>query len=209
MSLCGCAKKEAPDPVVKHLRSALAKTPAGKERERVELAISLRQNGVVDPQPVLFGAYIRGDTDLGGGRVGPALFLAFYDEGEDVVGCVIREECTAPDGSRQTLVEKYPVFMFYPSDWPLQPRYLPIQIRASDQPKDDQQWQEYIQTDIRDKILARDGMRCFIETLPPVYVSAPEPNHADVQVSLYDRPGYESNPVELRYIPRKTGVKPR
>ncbi len=209
VSLCGCTRRteETPDPVVEQLRSVRAGSPA--EKERVESAISLRQNGVVDSQPVLFGAYIRRETDLGGGLVGSALGFTFYDEDEDVVGCVIREERTAPDGSRQVLVEEYPVFMHYPTDYPLQPRYFPIQIRASDQRKDDQRWKEYAETDIRDKISARDGMRYFIETLPPVYVSVPEPNHTNVLVSVYDRAGHESNPVEPHYVPPKRAMTPK
>lgn len=202
MSLCGCTHhtEETPDPVVEQFRSFRPKSAAIKER--IELAISLRQNGVVDSQPILLSADIIDDADLGGGQVGFAIALAFYDEDEDVVGCVIREERAAPDGSRQALVEKYPVLMYYPTDGPLQVRYVPIQVRTSDQQKDDQQWKEYTETDRRGKISARGGMEYFLETLPPVYVSVPEPNHTDVLMYLYDQAGHESDPVEPHYVPQ-------
>jgi len=100
MSLCGCTHRteETPDPVIEQLRSIRPRSPA--QKERVESAISLRQNGVVDSQPVLLATSMRRDMDLGVGRIGSALTFTFYDEDEDVVGCVIREERTAPDGSR-------------------------------------------------------------------------------------------------------------
>jgi hypothetical protein len=202
MSLCGCTRDadKTPDPVVEKLRSLVPQSPAAKER--IDLAISLRQNAVIDSQPVLLYAYVRDDADFGDGQPSFVVGLGFYDEDKDVIGCAVREERTTHSGSRETFVESYPVFTHYPMDGTLQFRSFPIQVRTSDQRKDDQQWQKYIEAHTLDEKSVRNR-ESFARTLPPVYVSIPEPNHTDVMVYLYDRGGHESNTLQLPHAQTK------
>lgn len=197
MSFSGCAdhKQKSPDPVLERLRSL---SENALNQKPFDLAISLRQNDIVDPEPVFLFAGISADTKSGEGRFGWALGVGFYDEDEDVVGCIIREERAGPDGLRETLVEKYPVFMYYPTKGPVEVRFpVPIQVRTSDERKDDQQWQKYTETQPPEEMYARDR-QYWRDTLPPMYMSIPEPNQINIYVSLYDRAGHESNPIELR-----------
>ena len=198
--LCGCddTKKDTEDTIVQGLRWLQPETSADKER--IALAISLRQNGIDDPQPLFLFALVDERADRGDGRAGFVLTFGVYDEDQDVIGCVIHEEHTARDGSRGNLVEKYPVFMYYPMVDILVFPFFPIRVRAMGERIDELSWKEYSEGHTMDEMSARD-FRHWAMTLPSVYVSIPEPNQTNVQVYLYDRAGHESNRVDLYHVP--------
>ena len=128
--------------------------------------------------------------------------LLQYDEEKDIVGIGIREESYGTDREKDVLVEEYPVFTYYSSTQILQYRSVPIQFRRSGERKNDQQWQDFLEGKGFDKSLSSAAER-FWKTLPPVYVSVPEPSKVDVLVYVYDKGGHKSNPVSLYH---KQGV---
>jgi hypothetical protein len=188
---CGCGHHEdsARDPVALELEEHLNSPTCG---ENARLALSLRKNGVIDPQPVLIAASVFYSRD----RDRDVLMVLQYDEEKDIVGVGMREERQGTDRQKDVLVEEYPVFTYYSSTNVLQYRTMPIQIRRSDERKNEQQWQDFLEGKGPDQSFANAAER-FWKALPPVYVSIPEPNKVDVCVYVYDRGGYKSNLVRL------------
>lgn len=188
---CEDRKDDARDPIAAELESHLKSPTAG---ERAQLALSMHKNGVVDPQPILIAAGAAYSDDFKRDTV----LIQQYDEEKDIVGIGIREERQGTDHAKDVLVEEYPVFTYYSSAGILQYRSVPIQFRRSGERKNEQQWQDFLEGKGFDQSFASDAER-FWKTLPPVYVSVPEPNKVDVFVYVYDRGGHKSNPVRLHY----------
>ncbi|MBN2130926.1 MAG: hypothetical protein JW741_15600 [Sedimentisphaerales bacterium] len=168
-------------------------------KTRVEKARFLWQNGETDPEPVIFYAMFISP------RPGPyALWVSGFDEDKDIVGLGIREERIGEGGRRIVREEQYPVYIhiapFY--DELLRESIVPIRIRDSGQAMDAQQWANYVRAEPEE---AGEGIFSetaywssnWEETLPPVWVSFPEPNVVDVYAYAYDKAGRKSTPVQV------------
>jgi hypothetical protein len=163
-------------------------------RERAKLALSKWQNQDTDPEPILFWAGIA--------QPGKALGLLFHDEDMDVIGFGIDQYYVDANGTRQVLVEEYPVFVHF--QWsdvgPL--KIVPMQVRNSGQRADKERWNSYMKGEGIDPNMAM-SREYWMENLPPVWVSVPEPNVVDVNVYVYDRAGHRSESVRLLNPDRK------
>jgi hypothetical protein len=177
--------------------------------QRARLAISKWQNGVLDPEPILIDA-ILGTCRFLGGVERACLILTTFDEDQDLAGFTTEEEQVDPNGVRRTLVEKYPVFAHYSNgttDQGVNGRWvIPVRVREGKERKPEQHWREYLATShqrLRDeytKRLRADFAGTYHagfwkDTLPPIYVSAPEGDRLDVRLCLYDRGGHLSDHV--------------
>ena len=178
--------------------------------QRVRLAISKWQNGVVDPEPILIEAFLK--TSIDGERC--YLALNTFDEDADLAGFVIKEEHVDSNGVRATLVEEYPVFTHSSYQNVAGFKTIPVMVRDGSQRKPKDQWQEYLSTprqqleDEYKKRLKSDFAGTYKEgfwkdTLPPILVSVPQPNKVYVQLYVYDRAGHVSERVSLVHVPRK------
>jgi hypothetical protein len=162
------------------------KMPGVKERAR--LALSRWQDQAINPEPILFWA------DLS--RPVTALAINFFDEDMDVIGFGIEEHHIDPNGTKQVLTEEYPAFVHF--QWPDVGilKIVPIHVRDAGQQADTKKWDDYAKGVGIDMNLEM-SREYWKETLPPVWVSIPEPNVTDVCVYVYDRAGHKSEPVEL------------
>jgi hypothetical protein len=189
---CEGSKDRAQDPVVTELERHRSSKDAAI-RERIELALSMRENNIMDSQPVLIVA----NAVYSAGYQKDMLYMMTYDEDRDIIGIGIREERGPADREKSIFVEEYPIFVHYPRGGPLQYRNVPIHFRHSGQRKNDQQWQDYVEGKGFDKDSITNRTR-FWETLPPIYLSVPEPNNVDVFVYVYDHAGHKSDAFRLR-----------
>ena len=176
--------------------------PDGKEL--AQLAISKYQHGIIDPEPILICATL--GKPIGIDRVD--LDFAVLDEDEDLSGFVVREESQCPGGDVTASEEDYPVYVHFRSPGIADVHMVPVQIRESRQRKDENRWLAYLNTDfdalarerIRSGIMSRKSLssgQFWQETLPPVWISIPEPNSVTVWVYVYDKAGHKSQPVRL------------
>ncbi|MHC4540107.1 MAG: hypothetical protein ACYS74_10055 [Planctomycetota bacterium] len=163
-------------------------------RERAKLALSRWQDQDINPEPILFWA--------GLARPGPVIALNFFDEDMDVIGFAIEEHYVDANGTRQALVEEYPAFVHF--QWPDVGilKIVPMQVRDSGQRADKERWNSYVKAEGIDPN-APMSREYWTATLPPVWVSIPEPNILDVDVYVYDRAGHRSESVELLNPDRK------
>jgi hypothetical protein len=170
-------------------------------KKRAESALSKWKNGTMDREPVLIFACVTqayGTEEID-------LALEIYDEDEDVLGFVIREEYTK---TKVSIEESYPVYTHCTSFDVADLHRVVVQIRDENQRKDETQWGKYTSTSLEELVKAhiendqfsanslRSG-QFWEETLPPVWVSIPEPNKADVWIYIYDKAGHKSEPVKL------------
>ena len=208
----GCNKK-GPPPSPKDgtlsglnwfLNNILKNDSIPESSQLVNLAKSKWQNGILDPEPFLLYNQMtqsRNDTTVAG------LSLCIYDEEKDVVGIIIEEEHFDSQGNKTTLKEKYPVFLHFTLNEVLCLKSMHVYIRNGNT-KDEEQWKEYEQKS-EDQImnefyaLKKRTNGPFIETLPDVWISIPEPKKINVNLYIYDRKGNVSNPLKLRYIKKR------
>ena len=188
--ISGCKRDPLLDDL-KHLKEEAKRKGYSAVEQRYELAISKWKNRTVDREPILI------DAGLGKSIVLPVLVgLITFDEDMDVFGIGINEECADVNGIKTTLTEEYPAFVHRMKPEMLDLRLFPVQIRDAGQRKNTQRWDEYVKgegIDVNDvRVLI-----CWRETLPPVWVSIPEPNTVDVYVYIYDQAGHKSNPIKL------------
>ena len=190
--ISGCRR----DPVLEELKHLKKKAKAegyGAVEQRYELALSKWQNRTVDCEPILITAQLGklpGNEDM-------YLRLITFDEDKDIVGIVINEEYTDVNGVKITLNEEYPAFVYRMiRGMLLGPRLLPVQIRDAGQRKNAQRWDKY---ERGEGIDVNDVWRLkhWRETLPPVWISIPEPNAVKVHVYIYDQAGHKSEPIKL------------
>ncbi|OHB66822.1 MAG: hypothetical protein A2Y77_14800 [Planctomycetes bacterium RBG_13_62_9] len=81
----------------------------------------------------------------------------------------------------------------------LQENFMPRAARVGNakQQKDPQQWQDYVNgqgiviSEVRD-------VEYYRATLPPIWISIPDPDRTSVRLYVYDRAGNRSDPVEMR-----------
>ena len=189
--ISGCKGDPLVDGLERHKEEAKAKGFIDVERH-CELALSRLRNRVLDPEPILVVALLGRVT-----RSGRYLLPETFDEDRDIVRLGIREEYNDANGLQTLLTEEYPAFVHRMSSELLLSRPCPVKIRDGDQRKNAQLWDEYVKGEGIDvsSLQSRDH---WIETLPAVWISIPEPNRVDVYVYVYDKAGHKSDPVKLR-----------
>jgi hypothetical protein len=166
------------------------RAPDSAADQRRQLALSKWQNGVVDREPILLVAIL---TRAVGAHVLDVVVFA-YDEDKDLLGLGVVERYK--DGTQRS--EEYPIYVHADSTRIVRPGSIPVYLRDKGQQKDESRWEEYIRGDRIDKwSMGHTGGTYYRDTLPPVYISLPDPNKVDVLVYLYDRRGNKSPPVEL------------
>lgn len=191
---CGCAKRkaEAPDAIVHELERVKTNMKDPEAKSRIATALSMRQNNVVDPKPVLIVVGVVADRNEGEKTF---LRMAVYDEDGDVTGLGVCEEWNTVDGRRNSLVEKYPVFAHSQLSGVLCYPLVPVELRNSCQRKDGERWRVYAEEQGSYENSLRES--ASNGKTPPMYISIPEPNDIDVFVHVYDRSGHKSDPVRL------------
>jgi hypothetical protein len=203
IAFSGCGKSERADPITAWLglieKDIPPRADANDVKTRVEEARLLWQNGEKDPEPVIFYAMFISP------RPGPyALWVSGFDEDKDIVGVGIREARIGEDGRRIVREEQYPVYVHIAPfcDELLRESVVPIRMRDAGQAMDAQQWANYVRAEPEE---AGEGVFSktaywssnWEETLPPVWVSFPEPNVVDVSVYVYDKADHKSAPVRV------------
>jgi len=168
------------------------RVPDSTAEQRVQLALSKWQNGVLDREPILLAAIL---TKAQGASL-PEIALFAFDEDKDLLGIgVMRYK----DGTE--LSEEYPVYVHARPHRIVDSCIIPVYVRDKGQQKDEARWEEYVRGDWIDEwSLRHTGGRYYLDTMAPVYVSLPDPNKVDVLIYLYDRGGNKSPPVELRVL---------
>jgi len=200
-TISGCRRDPLVDGLERHKEEAKAKGFREVE-EHCELALSRLRNRVLDPEPILVMPLL--------GRVTPSgryLLLETFDEDRDIVGLGIREEYNDANGLQTLLTEEYPAFVHRMSSELLLSRPCPVKIRDGDQRKNEQRWDEYVKGEGIDVNSPR-AIERWTETLPPVWISIPDPNRVDVYVYVYDKAGHKSDLVKLRPPSREGDYKP-
>lgn len=203
----GCDKRNAcSDPVLDYLGWIVLRSgDRVNMRQRAQLSMSKWKDGVTDPEPFLIDVAMKGADVEDGERM--SLMLVIYDEDADYIGCVVEEEYVDSNGVTTTLVEKYPVFTHLDRGV-VRFSFVPVLLRDKNQRKPEEQWQKYVSTPLQQ--LRKEYMKrlkktywSWHDTLPPVWVSIPEPNKVYVRLRAYDRAGHQSEQINLVYEPRK------
>jgi len=195
----GCAPE---DDVAVELEGLLSRLKArGRNPEgqkRIESALSMRRNDIVDPAPILLGGGLAKRAQTGQWNFSGLL----YDEDQDILGWGVREEYRTADGKKDVLVEEYPIFAHLEQGDVLWNFVWPVHIRDSGQQTDAQAWQQFRAEGKGPVASGAQGRDEYARMLPPTYVSLPEPDSVDIFVYVYDKAGNRSEPVEL-LMPRK------
>lgn len=134
------------------------------------------------------------------------MMLTIIDQNEDVIGIEIRENCIDPNCCWIILEENYPVYIHCLSFDKASSHLIPLHIRTKCQKKDESAWSEYLKIDYRnllknwiqknkDKPISPGDF--WEQTLPPVWISRPDPNKLDVWVWVYNKAGDKSEPIKL------------
>ena len=136
------------------------------------------------------------------------LAVILYDEDKDVLGLGVHEQYTDPNGRRSERLEEYPLFV-HRQVWEdvVHARSIRVHIRDAGQQKDSQAWEAYVRGEEMNRERVGKSVSYYEETLPPVWISAPDPNRVSVNMYLYDRQGHKSAEVEvLNRLRGETGV---
>lgn len=191
LAISGCRRDDVVSGL-KHIKEKAKAKGRGADEQRVEVALSKWQNRTVDPEPILITAVMNKPIGYEDMYIG----MFTFDEDVDVLGLGINEEYTDVNGIKTTATEEYPVFVHRMKPEVVDLRLFPVQIRDAGQRKDKQRWDEYIKgKGIEVKEVRR--LKYWRETLPPVWVSNPEPNKVNVFVYIYDQAGHKSVPIKL------------
>jgi len=166
----------------RRLRFLLKRSPPCSEQ--LQKAISLWENGVCDPEPILFTVrLVKWDSR------DPSFIILSSDEDNDWAGIIVREKHAA-----DILEEVYPVFTGG-FQLPICAGEVPAaRIRTQNQRKNKELWEHYV------ALRAEVGKNEPLPAPPPMWVSIPEPNKVEVWVQLYDKAGNKSNQVKLQYV---------
>lgn len=186
--LSGCDKSSPPDEdevahrVSVRVCAKIMTNPTAPEyaKSYAKEVVLKRENGIVDPEPIL----IRVGLDLLK-KEGPGLIIAASDEDGDLLGIVVREWRGKSGDNPLLIEEKYPIFgnrvdkaAYY--------RFFPVVIRKVDERKNEEEWKAYLAKGPWDA-----------EHIPDLYISVPDPGKVDIEISVYDRQGHKSSPVEI------------
>jgi len=198
----GCEKRKAnSDRVLHYLRGLVDKSKDNVNmRQRGQLAISKWQDGVMDPVLFIIDAVMMTGSDEDG--EGTSLVLIIYDEDADYLGFVAEEEIVDSNGVITTkLVEKYPVFNHLSYSSEVEFKFLPVLVRNENQRKPEEQWLKYINTPLqqqKDEYKERTKKNwTWRSTLPPMWISIPDPDKVNIHVRAYDRAGNLSERISL------------
>ena len=153
--------------------------------EQLQKAANLWENGVCDPEPILFDAILAkwdsSDTVFG---------IISSDEDNDLKGIIVREKHAA-----DIFQETYPVFVGGGFRVPVSGVEIAIaRSRTQNQRKNEELWEQYA------ALAAEVGENEPPPAAPPLWISIPEPNQIEVWVQLYDKAGHKSNQVKLKYF---------
>jgi len=184
----GCNKSSPPneDEVVHRVSvrfcAKLMTDPTASERVRslAKDVLIKRENGIIDPEPVLIRAGLHRFK-----RTGPGLIIAASDENGDLAGIVVKEWHRRSGEKPVVIEEQYPIFgngvekaVFY--------RAFPVVIRKGDERKSEKDWKVFL-----------DEGRWDAEQIPALWLSLPEPGNVDIEISVYDRSAHKSPPVSI------------
>jgi len=182
----GCGNNRSVDPVLLQFELIGDDIPpradANDVKARLEKARLQWQNGEIDPEPVIFYAMFISP------RPGPyALWVSIFDEDKDMVGLGIRQERIGQNGQRIVRQEQYPVYVHIAPffDELLRESVVPVRIRDAGQAMDAQQWANYMRAEAAEAGEGVFSKTAYLsshweETLPPVWISFPDPNAVDV-----------------------------
>jgi hypothetical protein len=177
-----------------------------ESNQLVNMAISKWQNGALDPEPfLLYNQLHEFRNDFKDSNFKSAsLSFYIYDEEKDIVGLIIEEEHTDSQGTNTSFQENYPIFLHYVQKNVLRLIDIKVYMRNGNK-KNEEKWQEYANKSIEQlKNEFKSGKNMintpFIDTLPKVWISIPEPNKVNVNLYVYDKNGNISQPLKLRYI---------
>ena len=164
--------------------------------QRAQLALLNWENRVLDNKPILITGLLTqviGYEDV-------YLALITFNEDKDIIGFGIMERCVDANGLKTFLIEEYDAFVHLVMPPVRDLRMVPLQIRNANQRKDNQRWDKYV----RGEGIAVNEIRNverWKETLPPVWISLPDPNSTDVYIYIYDNAGNKSDPIQLHIGP--------
>jgi hypothetical protein len=203
ISSSGCKEKAHEDSIKSVLTDYLNNHPTWPEdvKERTRITLAKYENKTLGSEPVLLLAII----SRAQGYERPDMGLLIVDQNEDVIGIGIREDCHEPNCCWKTIDEIYPVYMHTRSE-KIKGGIIPLHIRDNCQKKDESAWSEYLKLDyqnlLKDWIQKNKDKPIFPgdfweSTLPPVWVSKPEPNKLDILVWVFDKAGNKSEPIKL------------
>ena len=221
LSISGCEKNSSEtdrnDSVVYTIRKVV-KHPSWPSdvRGRADMAISQWENGVHDFVPILISAYLtKGLEEFSEIN----LNLPIFDEDMDVLGIGIKERHIKQGGQIEIIEENYSIYAHTPFSDVMDLHWVPVKIRTAGKQKDLNLWKEYVNSDygeIAYEIIHSEQLEkatfkihplpdvnivdfsfVWAATLPPVWVSIPEPNEVDVWIWVYDKAGNKSEPVKL------------
>jgi hypothetical protein len=177
-------------------------------KQHAQLAMSKCEDGVMEPEPILIDAIMK-TVGVEEGEI-MSLRLIIYDEDADFIGFVVEEEHLDSNGViTAQIVEKYPVFTYLPyaSSSELLWQFIPVWVRDENQRKPEEQWLKYINTPLqqqKDEYKKRTNKNwTWLKTLPPVWLSIPEPDKLNVYVQVYDRAGHLSERIRVVYSQKK------
>lgn len=188
-TLASLAKKtDLPSDIINHAKTALTKL----------------ENGSLDTEPILLMAAI-GISDLNNQ---PQVDIIYFDENNDLRGLRIKEHYIDSNGLMTILEEDYPVFVNRLNTPTTNSEYFTIHFRDKNQCKDEHLWLEYVNRNLDELIRLNidkrqsDTLDTHLKNLPfektpPIYISIPDPNKVQVEISVYDREGNESDSIEL------------
>lgn len=166
-------------------------------RKRVRDLLALYETKAFGTKPILIFAFITQAI----GAEEPDLGICFFDKDANVLGIGITEEEIGKN--KASIEETYPVFTHSALN-SLHYGIIPIKLRSASEHKDPVVWAEYEKTNpeslvqwLIDNNTPERVPDWWLFTLPPVWVSNPDPNKLDVWVWVYDKAGNKSEPIEL------------
>lgn len=214
---CRNSQDEKLAPIKSFLSDYLKNHPTWPEdaKERTRITLAKCENKTLGPEPVLLMALI----GRAQGSERPDMSMLIVAQNENVIGVGIREDCNDSNCCWKTIEETYPAYIHNMRVDKVNISLIPLHIRNNCQKKDESTWAEYINLDYyklgKDYIQQHarehsfelngkfyysvsDVSAAFWEsTLPPVWVSKPEPNKLDVWVWVFDKAGNKSEPIKL------------
>jgi hypothetical protein len=167
------------------LRASGHEVKLESERQRLRDALCRLANGTQDSKPILIRAEIQLD-----------LFLVLYvfDDGKDLVGFRIREECIDENGTVRTLEEDCPVFRDCWSSPPQELvnfyRFLAV-IRPPCKARDESPWRTYADR-LRLSLAHGSPSAGDRPSIPPLEIAHPVAGRVRVAATVYDAYGNES-----------------
>ena len=199
---CGCARHPADEesglgaedpPGMRYLKERRSSDPCSYWERTRQLALAQWQSRALDPKPLLLYAHLGRPVQREQVRLG----LLFFDEDKNVLGIGVKEQYLDGSGFRRELREEYPVFAHLVWREVLNSPNIHVSIRDAGQQKDPQAWAAYSEAEGIDEERVRKSQSYYRATLPPIWISAPDPNRVNVYVYVYDRDGHRSEEVEV------------